>query len=136
MVTTFLVPKNNAYGTLLAAIVDDASELTLQSGEGDLRFPSTFPFVLSIDSEILNATGRTGDTITGLTHAHEGTAASGHAIGALVEVLITAKQIEDLQDAVNTLEAVDHDADAIAAVPSVTYISFGTEPLTGQSYAP
>lgn len=130
MPTAFLSVKNNAVGTLLNDILSNAVSLELQAGEGAL-FPGTFLYHISINNEILSVGGKSGDVLTGLIHAREGTSASDHAAGAAVELLITAQQLSDIHTAVNTLEAVDHDAGAIAAVPFVIYIPFGSE----ESYA-
>jgi hypothetical protein len=102
MSTTFLVPKNNANGKLLAAITAAATSLSLLAGEG-ARFPSTYPFNISIDNEILQVTNRATDTMT-VTRAQEGTVAAIHSQSATVQLNITAKAISDLNTAVNVLE--------------------------------
>lgn len=103
MATTFLVPKNNANSKLAADITAIATSLTVQSGEG-ARFPSTYPFNISIDNEIIKVTNRSTDTMT-VTRAQESTSAASHKAGANVQLNITAKAISDLNTAVNALEA-------------------------------
>lgn len=135
MATTFLQVKNNAESTLASDITDVATSLTVAGGEGS-KFPSVFPFHISIDDEIIKVGARSGDTLSSLTRAQEGTSAAAHSSGAGVELRITAQQMSDVHTAVNTLEDASHakytDAEAISAVPFVIYIPFGTE----QSYAP
>ncbi len=104
MPTTFLVPRNNANSKLAAAITASATSLSVLSGEG-ARFPSTFPFHITIDNEILQVTGRSSDTLT-VTRAQESTTAASHKAGANVQLNITAKAISDLNAAVNSLEVV------------------------------
>ena len=83
---TFLVPKNNAYSTLLSDITDADLSLDVASGEG-ARFPSTYPFHITIGSEILECTNRSSDTLT-VTRAAESTVAAAHAAGASVRLNI------------------------------------------------
>lgn len=101
--TTFLVPKNNANGKLNADITDVATSLTLQSGEG-ARFPSTYPFHISIDNEILKCTNRSDDTLT-VTRAQESTSAAAHSAGVTVAMNVTAQYFTEIQDAVGALAA-------------------------------
>jgi len=102
MTTTFLVPKNNANSKLSAAISSSATSLTVLNGEG-ARFPSSYPFHITIDNEILKVTNRSTDTFT-VQRAQESTAAAAHKAGANVRINITAKAISDLNSAVNALE--------------------------------
>jgi hypothetical protein len=112
--TTFLVPKNNANGKLSADISTAAGSLVLQSGEG-VRFPSTFPYHISIDAEILQVTARTADTMT-VTRAQEGTSAAIHKLGANVQLNFTAKALTDIHTAVNTLESAKGAASGLASL--------------------
>jgi len=102
MSTTFLVPKNDASSTLASGISDSDTSLTVASGEG-AKFPSTYPFNIRIEDEILQCTNRSTDTLT-VTRAQEETTAAAHASGKAVELVITAKAISDLNTAVNALE--------------------------------
>ena len=106
MATTFLVVKNRAVSTLAAGIDDAVVELTVAAGEGAL-FPTTFPFHITIDDEILSCTGRVVDVLT-VVRDQQGTAAAAHAEAADVKLNITAKSITDLNTAVNALEAASY----------------------------
>jgi hypothetical protein len=100
---TFLSVKNNAYSTLQSGITAGATSLTVASGEG-ARFP-TSNFNISIDSEILLCSSRSGDVFT-VTRAQEGTSAAAHSAGAAVRLNITAKIITDLTDHISKLSNV------------------------------
>ncbi|GAF79862.1 unnamed protein product [marine sediment metagenome] len=102
MATTFLVPKNNAVSTLDGGINDSVTSLAVAPGEGAL-FPSSFPFNITLEDEILKCTNRATDTFT-VVRGEEGTTPASHADGKAVELRITAKAISDLNTAVNTLE--------------------------------
>lgn len=102
MATTFLVVKNDAISTLASGINDSVTSLDVAAGEGAL-FPSTYPFHISIDSEILSCTNRSTDTLT-VTRHQQGTSAAAHSAGAAVELRVTAQSVTDLNSAVNTLE--------------------------------
>lgn len=95
--TTWLVAKNNAESALAADISDVATSLTVTTGEG-AKFPSTFPFRVSIDSEIIEVGARTTDTLSSLTRAQESTTGAAHSAGATVELCITAGAVTQLQD--------------------------------------
>jgi len=99
--TTFLNVKNNAISALASAITSGATSLTVISGDGS-KFPSS-NFNITIDDEILNCSSRSGDVLT-VSRAQEDTTASAHAVGAIVSLNLTAKQITDLQTALNALE--------------------------------
>lgn len=102
MATPFLVPKNNAASTLDGGINDSVTSLDVASGEGAL-FPSSFPFNITIEDEILKCTGKEGDSFS-VVRGEEGTTPASHADGKAVELRITAKAISDLNTAVNALE--------------------------------
>jgi hypothetical protein len=99
--TNFLNVKNNAISGLASAITSGATSLTVISGDGS-KFPSS-NFNITIDDEILNCSSRSGDVLT-VSRAQEDTTASAHAVGAIVSLNLTAKQITDLNTAVNTIE--------------------------------
>ena len=103
MATTFLVPKNNAVSTLDGGINDSVTLLDVAPGEGVL-FPSSFPFNITIEDEILKCTNRVTDTLT-VVRGEEGTTPASHADGKAVELRITAKAISDLNTAVNAIES-------------------------------
>ena len=105
MATTFQVAKNRAKSKLAADITDTATSLTVTAGEGT-KFPSTYPFPITIEDEILKCTNRSTDTLT-VERAQEGTTAAAHASGKAVHLRITAKFASDLHTAVNAIENRD-----------------------------
>ena len=100
--TTFLIPKNNAYSTLAAEINNAVTSLNVAAGEG-ARFPTSYPFHITIDSEILECSDVTTDTLT-VTRAAESTSAAAHLADATVRLNITAQAVSDLNTAVTSLE--------------------------------
>ena len=102
MATTFQVAKNRAKSKLAADITDSDLSLTVTAGEGT-KFPSTYPFPITIENEILKCTNRSTDTLT-VVRAQEGTTAAAHASGRFVHLKITAKFISDLNAVVNAVE--------------------------------
>ncbi len=118
MATTFLEVKNNAVSSLAADITDAATSLTVASGEGS-KFPSAYPFHISIDDEILSCTNRSSDVLT-VVRAQQSTSNVEHSSGATVALNITAKSVSDLNTAVNTLEnnhPVDLTSDVTGDLP-------------------
>lgn len=117
--TTFLVPKNNAYSTLASGIDDNDLALTVATGEG-ARFPTTFPFHITIDSEILSCTDRTADVLT-VTRGAESTTPAAHLTAATVRLNITAEAISELGTAINLRllisEIDDSPADGVTTAP-------------------
>jgi hypothetical protein len=102
--TTFLVVKNNAVSTLAGDINNSTTTVVVAAGEG-ARFPSTYPYHISIDSEILSVTNRSTDTFTVATRGTiESTSAASHSAGAVVALNVTAQAVSDLNTAVNSLE--------------------------------
>jgi len=93
---TFLQAKNRAISALATAITSTDTSLTVVTGEG-AKFPSTFPFHITIEDEILRCTARTTDTLT-VVRAQEGTTAAAHSAGVSVELRITAAIVTELQD--------------------------------------
>jgi len=102
MATTFQVAKNRAKSALAADITSAVTSLTVTAGEG-AKFPSTYPFPITIEDEILKCTNRSTDTLT-VERAQEGTTAAAHASGKSVHLRITAKFASDLHTAVNAIE--------------------------------
>jgi hypothetical protein len=100
--TTWLKVKNNAASELASAITDSDTGLTLKTGEAS-RFPSSFPFHITIDDEILEVTAITDDTLT-VTRAQESTSAATHNAGASVRLNITSALFEELQTEIDAKE--------------------------------
>ncbi len=100
--TTFLVVKNRAYSKLAAALTIGATSIDVTAGDG-AKFPSTYPFHLTIEDEIVSVTNRSTDTLT-IVRAQQGTSAAAHPNKAYVALNITAKSTTDLNTAVNFIE--------------------------------
>jgi len=94
--TTFLKVANRAFSSLNGGISDADLSLTVAVGEGAL-FPSTYPFHVTIEDEILSCTNRVADVLT-VTREAEGTTAAAHADGKRVSLNITAEIISQCQD--------------------------------------
>lgn len=69
-------------GSLLAAITASDVSLTLGAGDGPQYDGDDY---FTIGSEIIKKTGRTGDTLTGLSRGQFGTKADTHGVGAKVQ---------------------------------------------------
>lgn len=110
MATTFHKVKNAfsalPLGTLSAAITDSGLSIVLNTGEG-ASFPSSGPFWVSIDEEIIEITSRSTDTLTvttGTGRAAQSSVASAHLEDAGVYLMVTAGALEELHTAVNAIE--------------------------------
>ena len=103
MATAFLVLKNRAFSKLAAAVNDSTTTFTVAAGEG-ANFPSTYPFHLTVEDEIVSVTNRSTDTLT-VVRAQQSTSAATHPNKAYIALNITAKSVTDLNTAVNTIEA-------------------------------
>ena len=101
-----LALKNQAVSKLATAVndTDDPVTLTVTAGDGDLKFPATSGgkhFKISLinaisnEYEIVRATSRSGDSITA-TRAQEGTTRRAFSLNDVVEVRLTAGDIDDL----------------------------------------
>ncbi|MCC6490667.1 MAG: hypothetical protein IT364_24490 [Candidatus Hydrogenedentes bacterium] len=109
MATSFHKVTNNAASTLAATIDDDDLSLSVASGDG-AEFSTALQWLTigrtsAYAGEIVEASSRSSDALTLAARGEQGTVASGHESGALVECLLTAEHITELQDAVNALEA-------------------------------
>lgn len=94
--TTFLKVLNRAFSTLASGVNAGATTWPVATGEG-VKFPSTYPFHVTCEDEIVECTNRVADALT-VTRAQEGTAAVPHVEGKLVRLHITAAIIQQLQD--------------------------------------
>jgi hypothetical protein len=109
MATAFNQVKNRAFTTLVDAIDDTTTPITVTLTDGSV-FPATASghFNVTIDNEILHCTALVGNEMTlarGGADA-EGTSKAAHAEGATVALNVTAKSITDLNSAVNAIEVV------------------------------
>lgn len=119
--TTFCTPLNNVATTVGATYTSGGTSLTVATGTG-LLFGSptsgnpiriTVVTAAAVDANgnitdrtkvaIFKCTGRSTDTLTGLT-LDEGTA-QNYAVGDKVYLRVTAKTVSDLQTSINALEA-------------------------------
>ena len=97
--TTLLDAVNNVQSTLAASLSSTATSLTLASASA---FPSAG--VVSIESEIIHYSGKSGNNLTGLTRGAEGTTAASHASGRVVRMAITASYHDALRSAILALQ--------------------------------
>lgn len=111
--TNFKQKKNNAKSTIVGAISDIATSVTVSDAS---EFPITPEFVLTIwdkstypdptddpNAEIVNITGIAGNILT-IQRAQENTIAQPHLGGNAIEMLITAGQFQELQQAIQDLQ--------------------------------
>lgn len=118
--TTFQRPVNNFSVLLAAQHTSGSGTLTLAAGTGALlgALGSSEVYRVTVYTGaapaetirgVFEATGRTGDQLTGVT-AVEGYADSTIAVGAKVEVRATAKTFNDIHAAIQNLEVVTESA--------------------------
>ena len=89
--------SNNAAATLADGINDTATSITLATGQGGL-FPSLGSgdyFYLTVGSEIVKATARSGDVLT-VVRGQELTTAVAHSSGTSARLLVTAEGLRQL----------------------------------------
>jgi hypothetical protein len=91
---------NNAMSTLAAQLLVGGDTLTLASGSS---FPSSG--AITIDNEIIYYTGKSTNTLTGLTRGQDGTSAAQHEASADVELRYTAAHHAVLNSAIRALQA-------------------------------
>lgn len=70
--------------------------------------------------EIISYTGIAGNQITGVVRGIGGTTAKSHTKNSLVEMNLTAEDIEDLYDAFQSFVATNNDWRPVISVPTVT----------------
>lgn len=108
MATSFHKITNNATSTLAAGLNDSDLSFSVNSGDGSL-FDAGVQWVTigrtaTYKGEILDITSRTGDTFTVASRGAQSTVAVSHEAGDLVECLLTAGHLSEMQDAINALE--------------------------------
>ena len=118
--TTFSKAANDAVSSLATAHAVGSGTLTLVDAT---RFPTTGPYRVSAYSgagdsytalTILNISGRTGNTLT-VSGATEGTADVALPTGTRVAMLISAGSLQEIHQAVNTLEGTVATGASLAA---------------------
>jgi len=116
MSTTFNTFINNTYATLASAYTAGAGSLVLSPGQG-AQFGSTFPIEVTVAtvgtyrtvaeiSTIYTVTGRSTDTLTGVTAA-EGTTDQNFAAGSIVEMRWTAGQANAISAVINAIQVIN-----------------------------
>ena len=131
MATSLLVVKNRAFSKLAAAITDVATTITVTAAEG-ANFPSTYPFHLTVEDEIVSVTNRSTDTLT-VVRAQQSTSAAAHPNKAYIALNITAKSVTDLNTVANRLETdvptyvAKGDMRVASAAATGTILSIGTD---------
>ena len=90
---------NNAADTLNGGISAIATSLTLNDAS-----EFTNSGIVAIETELLSYTGKSGNTLTGLTRGIESTAAASHSSGVDVRQVISAKSHNVLASAIIALE--------------------------------
>jgi hypothetical protein len=91
---------NNAMSTLGAAITSGDTSLQLANAAS---FPSSG--AVTIDDEIIYYTGKSTNTLTGLSRGQDGTVAAAHSSGAAAEMRYTAAHHAVLNTAIRALQA-------------------------------
>lgn len=107
MTETYLVPVNNGSSTLDGDLAINGLSFSVATG-GGAQFGSSFPMRITIGSEILEVSARSGDNFTVASVAKrglEGTAAAAHYDGDAVYAYVTAGMLSQLQDKLSDIEA-------------------------------
>jgi hypothetical protein len=97
--TAWLRAKNNAGSLLAGALAAIDTSLQVKTGEG-ARFPSSYPFHITVDDEIMECTSRAGDLLT-VTRAVENTQAAAHPANSSVRLNLTAAMIDQVQSEID-----------------------------------
>jgi len=110
--------------TLAGDITSSAVTMAVAAVVG---WPSSYPYTLIIDTdlsteELVTVTGRSGTTIT-MTRASDGTSASTHSAGAVVQHGVSARDFQ---------EPNAHDNTAVKHVTVVTSSSRPASPSAGE----
>jgi hypothetical protein len=111
---------NNATSTLASGIASGDTSLTLANASS---FPSSG--AVSIDSEIIYYTGKSTNTLTGLTRGADGTSAAAHSASADVEMRYTAAHHAVLNAAIRALQAKVGTGASTPSVGQVAYCASG-----------
>lgn len=93
--TDLLLVSNRATTTLNGSINNSTTSIVVADGS---VFPAS-DFFITIDSEILFCSARTGNTLT-VTRGQQGTGAAAHVSGDTVAMNMTAGHYETLRDAI------------------------------------
>lgn len=80
---------------LVGDINDSVTSLSVTSGEGSTNFPSYVPFLVLIESEIVNVTDKSTDTFT-IVRAYSGTTAASHTSGTPLRAIVYSDDIDQI----------------------------------------
>lgn len=122
--TVFANVANNVSGALAVAAASTDTTLTLSPGGGAL-FPNA-PFYCSCEFEVMWCLSKSGDTLI-VQRAQDGTLASAHPIGQVIEMRNNAGLWKDHSTAINRLESGVSDG---TALPANTAYTDATQELT------
>lgn len=101
---TFLTVENNASTFLATTVNATALSFVLVNSS---QLPTSYPYHLSIDNEIVEVTNNNVSTNTlTVVRAQESTVAAGHTAGASIGLRITAQIITDMYTAINSIQTV------------------------------
>lgn len=102
----FLKTKNRAFSKLASEVNDAVTSWVVEDSS---KFPTTYPFHITCEDEIVECTNNnTGTNTLTVIRAQEGTTGAYHAAAKRVELRITAEMISELQDAINNITAETH----------------------------
>ena len=82
----------NCESMLAAGISPSSTTLTVTTGEG-VKFPSYYPFLIQIESEIVECSARSTDTLT-IGRNKKGTAAATHATGTPLRAIVYSNDLD------------------------------------------
>ena len=128
-VRPFHAARNNANSTTAASInnTDNPVTFSVSAGEG-ANFPQPTTdgnFLISIDSEILNCTARTVDSLV-CDRAQDGTTIASHVSGAAVELRVVANAMTELHNSVTIMLegwALDNDLNpTLGVIPANAFV--------------
>lgn len=117
--------------TLSSGITSGASTITIADGTGwPTGADGPFWFAMDRDSsaeEKCTATGRTGNTLTGVTRGLDGTSAASHQTNAPVEHVISATEVDKFDAHVEDTTRDDHTQYLTEARGNAAYAAAGVE---------
>lgn len=126
---------NNARTTLSSSITASATSFSVANGS---ILPAT-PFMITIDNEIMEVGGKSGNALTSVLRGREGTTAVTHASGAVVENRLTAGSYNELAtaDSVGTaMQMIDaHESSVATGAHLIKNISGLEEALSNSTFS-
>ncbi len=138
MAETIFLKVLNRVTTITAGEIDDSTDpvvFSVAPGAGAI-FPDE-NFIITIDDERMLCTSRTVDALT-CTRAQDNSAIAAHPAASVIALNVVAAIIDELQTAVNALEAVDPLTDIIlkayATEPAFIKGKLYRDTVTGRMY--